>query len=196
MREDEEKKQAFDEAKKAAQEKAKALEDMQKQLAQERERAEREATQRLEEERQRMAQAKSTEQAKTRQEESGMLEQIRKELFEAKKENARLQGQLDTKSNEAGAEVSTADYDALRAELQDLRREKVRLEVEMTTCKSAEEFTAIAEEARHLLNPKQVSPGELMDYLPPLKQDLDQKIISSRVGNCCFENSLPEQLQI
>ncbi|CAE7667888.1 XI-K [Symbiodinium pilosum] len=150
MREDEEKKQAFDEAKKAAQEKAKALEDMQKQLAEERERAERDATQRLEEERQRIAQAQSNEQAKVRESESGQLEQLRKELFESRKENARLQGQLDTKSSETGLEVSSADYEALRAELQDVRREKVRLEVEMTTCKSAEEFTSIAEEVAQL----------------------------------------------
>lgn len=148
MREDEEKKQAFDEAKKAAQEKAKALEAVQRQLQEERERAERESAQNKKE-KERMREAK-TEQTRAKELESGQLEQLRKELFEAKKENARLQGQLDTKSSETGAEVSAADFDALRAELQEARREKVRLEVEMTTCKSAEEFTAIADELAQL----------------------------------------------
>ncbi|CAE7438354.1 unnamed protein product [Symbiodinium sp. CCMP2592] len=150
MREDEEKKQAFDEAKKAAQEKAKALEAVQRQLHEERERAERESAQREEErEKERMREAK-TEQTRAKELESGQLEQLRKELFESKKENARLQGQLDTKSTETGAEVSAADFDVLRAELQEARREKVRLEVEMTTCKSADEFTAIADELAQL----------------------------------------------
>eukprot|EP00931_Biecheleriopsis_adriatica_P076367 TRINITY_DN5007_c0_g4_i1.p1 TRINITY_DN5007_c0_g4~~TRINITY_DN5007_c0_g4_i1.p1 ORF type:complete len:1783 (-),score=512.44 TRINITY_DN5007_c0_g4_i1:78-4991(-) len=156
MREEEERKTALDAAKQAAHEKEKALADMQKQFAEERERAQREAEQKMEEERQKMAKvrAEQDDAEKARQKEqqdAGQLEQLRKELLDMRKENARLQGQLDAQPAQTGMSAAdAADLEAARRELQETRREKVRLEVELATSKTSDEYAALQEEMTQL----------------------------------------------
>jgi len=68
-----------------------------------------------------------------------------------RKENARLQGQLECCSKDAGAgSASEAELEQLRRELQEIRREKVRLEVDLATTKSSDEYDALAAEACQL----------------------------------------------
>jgi len=143
MREEEEKKQALDEARRSAQERARALSDMQKQLVAEREKSEREAAEREEQ------QLKRQEEMRSKELSTSQEEKLRQDLLDLRKENARLQGQLDSQP-QADTNFTSADLEAIRLELQEVRREKVRLEVELATSKTAEEYASVSEEAMRL----------------------------------------------
>ena len=143
MREEEEKKQALDEARRSAQERAMALSDMQKQLVAEREKSEREAAEREEQ------QLKRQEEMRSKELSTSQEEKLRQDLLDLRKENARLQGQLDSQP-QADTNFTSADLEAIRLELQEVRREKVRLEVELATSKTAEEYASVSEEAMRL----------------------------------------------
>ena len=149
MREEEERKKALDEARKSAQEREKALADMQKQMAAEREKMESEAAQREEE--QKLQRRQHEESIRSKEQTASQEDKLRQDLLQLRKENARLQGELESRPLGVQADPSLAsDLEAVRQELQEVRREKVRLEVELATSKTAEEYATIAEEATRL----------------------------------------------
>lgn len=149
LREEEERKKALDEARKSAQEREKALADMQKQMAAERERMESEAAQREEE--QKLQRRQHEESIRSKEQTASQEDKLRQDLLQLRKENARLQGELESRPLGVQADPSLAsDLEAVRQELQEVRREKVRLEVELATSKTAEEYATIAEEATRL----------------------------------------------
>lgn len=151
LREEEARGAALETANKVAQERERALAEMQGQLESERKRAQQEAQKQLEEnqvelERTRQAQiSQAAQAAQAAQVEGPKLEQMRQDLLEAKKQNARLQGQLECTSMQQSS-TSDAEVEQLRRELQDLRRDKVRIEVELSTAKSHVEFDALTAE--------------------------------------------------
>lgn len=149
LREEEERKKALDEARKSAQEREKALADMQKQMAAEREKMESEAAQREEE--QKLQRRQHEESIRSKEQTASQEDKLRQDLLQLRKENARLQGELESRPLGVQADPSLAsDLEAVRQELQEVRREKVRLEVELATSKTAEEYATIAEEATRL----------------------------------------------
>uniref|UniRef100_A0A7S4RTN0 Myosin motor domain-containing protein n=1 Tax=Alexandrium monilatum TaxID=311494 RepID=A0A7S4RTN0_9DINO len=151
LREEEERRSALEEAKRAAAEKEKALEDMQRQLALERERAQEEAQRQFEESQRQKVQAEKEQvrakQEQERQQEMLQIELARQEMLELKKENARLLGELECRP--AGG-ASSEEVEHLRQELQSVRHEKVKLEVDMVAMKSAAEYEALVAEVSQL----------------------------------------------
>ena len=148
LREEEEKKKALEEAKRSAQEREKALADMQKQLAAEREKMESQAAQREEE--QKLQKRQHEESIRSKEQTASQEDKLRQDLLQLRKENARLQGQLESRPSAPENSSLSSDLDAVRQELQEVRREKVRLEVELATSKTAEEYAVVAEEATML----------------------------------------------
>jgi len=193
LRDEEARKAQFEEAKRVAAEKEKALEDMRRQLEQQKLDAEAEAKRQIEaakKEREAVA-AKAQEKKKEEEKEaeqskdltrnppapkedaisvgaspqevvglrqaneqlqkagnkSEQVDKMKKEMLELRKQNARLEGLLEGRGKEDQADPETeAMMQELRVSLQEARREKVKLEVELATAKSAEEFDALNSE--------------------------------------------------
>jgi len=147
MRDEEDRKAALASAnaaaKLAAEEKERALEELQTQRSRDEEAQRKREETILEEERQRGR--RDQEQA------ASQAEQLRQEMLDLRKENARLQGQLECGGvSKSASGVSEVEIDHFRRELQDLRREKARLEVELATAKSSSEYEAVNAEAQRL----------------------------------------------
>lgn len=133
MREEEERQKQLVIAQKESEEKEKALAEMQKQLAIERERAQEEAQRQLEKQKAQALETNREEERARAEQERLQREKQQQEFLELRKENARLQGQLDCQQADAGSRVNDEEVEHLRLQLQDMRREKVRLEVELET---------------------------------------------------------------
>jgi len=129
MREEEEQKKALEAAKQAAQEKERALEEMQKQMALERERAQEEARAQIEEA-QRMRQS-GQEQERKEQLSAKQADQLEEELARLKRENMRLQGELESRPV-AQAEGISAEaqqqLEKMRQEMLELRKTNAKLQ--------------------------------------------------------------------
>jgi len=155
MREEEARDSALADAKKAAQEKEREMDAMKQQMEQERQKAQEEAQAQFAAQREEMdrtarnmqvqAQAKQAEEVDGQQ-----LQKAKQEALELRKENARLQGQLEvTGPGSPGAAADSAndaEVEHLRRELQDSRRKCASMEVELATAKNPAEYEALSTE--------------------------------------------------
>jgi len=158
MREDEERKVQLENAQQDAKEQAKKMEEMQAQLAAQQSKQNDEAKKAMEEQdRQRLERQKAEEEQAAvarhhaREKSNAELEQMKQEMLELKKVNARMEGErAAAEAAPAGGSTSDEVVEQLRRELQDARRDKVKFEVELATAKSAEDYDAQVQETHRL----------------------------------------------
>lgn len=146
MREEEGQKAALEAARQAAAEKEKALAEMQQQLILERERAQEEARAQLEDT-QRVRLQRDQEQ-RNEQAEQQKESQLEEELAKVKRENLRLQGQLDARPLAEPAGVSAEaqqQIEKMRQDMLDLRKENAKLQGQLEAGVAPTSSTAEAE---------------------------------------------------
>jgi len=159
MREDEAQKKAWEAVKNAGEEKEKAMEEMKKQMALDRTMAHEEMQKQIEEAK---AQAKGQQAAKAQEDEerqakaqqstqeAGKVKQLEEELVAIRRQNARLQGQLDVgRSPDMSPErsqESRQQVDKLKQEMLELRKENARLQGQLE-CQGSDDKGGSASDA-------------------------------------------------